>query len=105
MSRRSAAFETFRAGARRLAPTRRHRAVLWENMFGTVYAVDPNGRVEYFDYNYAAAMRHVGPVEDVRVARHVPYRTLLHLDGSEDYMRPRAGQLVWFAVTVEKRQR
>lgn len=97
------ALSTFRSAARKMAPTRKHRAALWENMLGTVYAMNRNGDVEYFDYDYAAAVAHIGAVEDVRVARHVPYRFRLGALGGDnnDYMLPRAGQVVWFVLDKE----
>lgn len=96
------ALATFRGSARKMAPTRQHRAALWENMLGTVYAMDAAGVVQYFDYDYAAAVKHIGAVEDVRVARFSRYRTRLGVDGmSESYMLPRDGQLVWFVRSRE----
>jgi hypothetical protein len=82
-------FTTFRSSARRMRPTKAHRMALWENMLGTVYARNAEGVVEYFDYDYAAALRHIGPHSDVRVWKNgYPY--------SGDYQMPRRGQLVWY---------
>jgi len=62
-------------------------------MLGTVYARSlATGAVEYFDYDYAQAIAHIGAHEDVRVHR-------LSKDGYYDLSGteiPR-GKLVWFA--------
>lgn len=95
------ALSTFRSTARKMVPTKRHRAGIWENMLGTVYAMNPAGDVQYFDYDYAAAVAFVGVVEDVRVAKHVQYRTRVGSNGQNDsYMLPRNGQAVWFVLDV-----
>ena len=39
--------------------TQKHRPLLWENMLGTVYAVNPEWKTEYFDYNWEAAHAHI----------------------------------------------
>lgn len=89
----------FRSTARRMPPTKKHRAGIWENMLGTVYAMNTAGEVQYFDYDYKAALAFVGEVEDVRVSKHVPYRTRIGSNGqNESYMLPRAGQAVWFVL-------
>jgi hypothetical protein len=84
----SAALNAFRATARKMRPTLRHRPALWENMLGTVYACNAAGVTEYFDYDYAAALRHVGAHEDVRVWR------ATHREAGHG--RPRPRQLVWY---------
>lgn len=38
-----------------MKPTKKHRAAIWECMLGTVYAMNDEGKVEYFDYDYTAA--------------------------------------------------
>lgn len=99
----SNAFEQFRSKARRLQPTKAHRAAVWENMLGTIYAANPVGEVRYFDYDYAAAIAFVGKVTDVRVARFHPYKTpaRCHFDDAT-WQHPRYRQLVWFAVDVKQ---
>lgn len=37
-------------------PTNEYRAAIWENMLGTVYAMNDEGKVEYFDYKHKEAM-------------------------------------------------
>jgi hypothetical protein len=63
------ALSAFRASAKKAKPTKQHRPGLWENMLGTVYARNPQGKVEYFDYDWADAIAFIGPVEDIRCAR------------------------------------
>ncbi len=90
-------FSDLKRVAKKMQPTSKHRAGIWENMLGTVYAMDPNGNVQYFDYDYKAAAKHVGFVTDVRVARFRAYDTRLGWNGQSDtYTLPRHGQLVWF---------
>jgi hypothetical protein len=57
-------------GARK-RPTRKHRPAVWENMLGTVYALDDDGHVKYFDYDYEAALAFAGvrPDRDLRTYR------------------------------------
>lgn len=98
MSRRSDALDKFRATARRMKPTKLHRAVLWENMLGTVFARNAAGVVEYFDYDYPKALAHIGPHRDVRVARATEWNRFV--SGDE---RPRIGQLVWFAILIDQK--
>jgi len=74
--------------------TQRHVALVWENMFGTVYARSPKGRVEYFDYDIEAAHRFadVANVTDLRV---VKAGTRNWADG---YQAPRRTQLVLVGI-------
>jgi hypothetical protein len=55
-----------------MRPTQHHRPGLWENMLGTVYAMNDAGEVRYFDYDYEAARAFAGADEadrDPRQAR------------------------------------
>jgi hypothetical protein len=58
-------------GKRARTITKRHRALVWENMLGTVYAKNAAGQVQYFDYDYAAAHSWAGTAgcSDLRVSR------------------------------------
>jgi len=47
-----------------LPPTRNHRPAIYEDMLGTVNAVNDEGKVEYFDYNYEDAIKYAGISED-----------------------------------------
>jgi hypothetical protein len=90
-----ARFHTFRASARRMKPTKAHRAGLWENMLGTIYARNADGEVRYFDYAYADALTFIGPHSDVRVSRLKDDYYDLELKG-DSCTYPRRGKLVWF---------
>jgi hypothetical protein len=91
------AFAAFRGSARKMRPTMQHRAALWENMLGTVYAANADGEVKYFDYDYAEALAWVGAADDVRVSRLKPGdRLYVSSVGEGEYGRPRVGQWVWF---------
>ena len=52
------------AGGRRMKPTKNHRPAVWENMLGTVYAMNDDRVVKYFDYDYAAAREYAGVCDD-----------------------------------------
>lgn len=95
------ALAEFRARARRRRPTRQHRPGLWENMLGTVYAMNRDGEVRYFDYDYADAVRFVGDVDDVRTARYDRYVGRMAGKWSA-FDRPRVGQLVWYVKDRER---
>lgn len=58
-------------GATRRPPTNKHRPAIWECMLGTVYAMDDQGEVRYFDYRWdeARAFAGVSPDRDPRVAK------------------------------------
>ncbi len=46
--------------ARKIKPTKKHRAAIWECMLGTVHAQNDAGEVKYFDYNYKEAKAFAG---------------------------------------------
>lgn len=78
-------------GARKMKPTQRHRAAIWENMLGTVYAANDAGEVKYFDFDWDAARAYAevdAEGADPRVAR------CPNAHGGVD--RPRKGQLVLY---------
>ena len=51
--------------------TQKHRPLLWENMLGTVRAVNPEGKEQYFDYDYESAHAYIelNKYTDLRVCR------------------------------------
>lgn len=60
--------------ATKLPPTRRHRPAIWENMLGTVYAMNAAGETRYFDYDHDGARAFAGvdePDADPRIARKI----------------------------------
>ena len=96
------ALSVFRSTATKAKPTKRHRAGLWENMLGTVYAMNAAGEVRYFDYDYAAAVAFIGPVADVRAARYHEFSMRTGSNGNNDeYQLPRPNQFVWFVLDVK----
>lgn len=52
------------AGARRMKPTQKHRAAIWEMMLGTVVARNAKGEVKYFDYDWDGAREFADVHED-----------------------------------------
>ncbi len=78
---------------RQMKPTQKHRPAIWENMLGTVFAMNDNYEVEGFDYNYEAARQfaNLDDKQDKRVFRmprkRMSYRP--HWDKSKsEYDRP-----------------
>ena len=70
--------------------TQKHRALLWENMLGTVRSRNPDGEVRYHDYDYEAAHAWIelDKYTDLRVCR-AKYETQ---DG------PRAGRFALYGI-------
>lgn len=80
-------------------PTKKHRPAVWECMLGTVYAMNDELEVRYFDYDHAAARAFAGvtPERDPRIARvpKGPYR-VRYTNGRSSADEPRPGQMaVW----------
>jgi hypothetical protein len=74
--------------------TRRHEALIWENMLGTVYAQDETGDVRYFDYDWDAAIDFAG-VSDCSDLRTVRWTGRAN---SYDHTAPRPRQFVLMGV-------
>lgn len=100
------ALSSFRSKAVKKAPTKRHRAALWENMLGTVYAMNPAGEVRYFDYDYEEAVKFIGAnITDVRVAKFDRRTSPYGQRSGADYVTPRQKQVVWFVIDDEAAMR
>lgn len=54
----------------RRPPTKKHRPAIWENMLGTVYAMNDDGETRYFHYDHEGAIAFAGvtPDRDPRLA-------------------------------------
>lgn len=50
--------------AKKARPTQSHRPALWECILGTVFAMNAEGVVKYFDYDHEAAVRFIGITAD-----------------------------------------
>lgn len=59
-------------GVKLQAPNRSHRPAIWENMLGTVYAMNDQFEVQYFDYDWDAAKKFAGleNKKDLRLFKH-----------------------------------
>jgi hypothetical protein len=59
------------ADAARKPPTQAHRPAIWENMLGTVYAMNDAGEIKYFDFDWDGAREFAGvtPEGDPRIHR------------------------------------
>ena len=87
--------------ALRAPPLKNYRPAMWENMFGTVYAMNDAGEVKYFDYDHDAAKAFAGIGPDsaprlYRVDRHAYGKTHgeYRYGGEDDYASPSHGKLV-----------
>jgi len=83
---------------RKMKPTKKHTAVVWEGMLGTVYA-KKDGKVKNFDYDWKGAAEYVGleNAEDIRIGKY---------DRNDPYNdnTPRKNQTcVWIQKTQKKR--
>lgn len=80
-------------------PTRAHRPAVWENMLGTVYAMNDAREVRYFDYDHDGALAFAGVREEGRDPR-VARATRLHraegrlTPAGDSTSAPRVGRLV-----------
>lgn len=81
----------FQGGVKHTRVTVAHQPLVWENMLGTVYARNPQGKTEYFDYDYDAAHEFAGVqnAKDLRVVRH---------NGRTGMDEPRKKQLVLYGI-------
>lgn len=77
-------------------PTLKHRPLLWENMLGTVYARNIQGKTEYFDYNWKAAH------EFAQVSRHTDLRLARNTSDSGYEGSPRRGQWVMYGIPPQE---
>lgn len=77
---------------RSMPPTLKHRPAVWENMLGTVYAMNDAGQTEYFDYDHDAAKAFAGVESgerDLRLAR-----AKVNMNGMYSHQLPSKGKLV-----------
>ena len=84
--------------ARKMRPTKKHRLAIYAGILGTVYAVNEDGDVEYFDYDLEGARAFAGIVadSDPRIGKPDNYR-YTNSDGYE----PRKGQnALWVLKTT-----
>lgn len=91
---------------RSMNPTQRHRPAIWENMLGTVFACDINGKVKYFDYDHEAARLWSGaqmPGVDSRVFRVTETNVRLLNKAKCTYQRPRLGHTVLWMKDKENK--
>lgn len=88
-------------------PTKNHRPAVWENMLGTVYAMDDNGEILYCDYDWDKAGEWAGlegEGRDPRIWR--------NQDGSDEWgikryitSRIRTGKMVLWVLKKEGAER
>ena len=86
------------AGARKMKPTKKHRPAIWENMLGTVMAMNAEGVIKYFDYDWDGAREFAGVTEDSdpRVFRNPGHYS--YGKGGLYGGGPRRGQLVLWII-------
>lgn len=84
---------------RKMKPTLAHRPALWENMLGTVFALNAEGKCHYFDYDLEAAYEFAGldirnESGDNRVFKVTSDRHRSYVRNAASYANPRIGKLV-----------
>lgn len=88
----------FRLG-RKAKPTKQHRLAIWENMLGTVYAMNDAGDVQYFDYRWADAIEFAGATTDRDPRLATP--RVAGRRGTNSAAAPRLGQTaLWITETT-----
>lgn len=83
--------------APRRKPTRQHRPAMWENLLGTVYAMNDERQVRYFDYDWPAAREWSGvedPDRDPRIWKETRRRRWNPRAPSRRLTGPKKGRLV-----------
>lgn len=93
----------FAGGVKSKAITRKHKPLVWENMLGTVYAANPAGISDYFDYDWdkARAYAELDKYTDLRIARNPGQYNYLPND-KDSYHHPRKGQFVLWGIPKAK---
>lgn len=88
----------FSGGKKAKNVTQKHRPLIWENMLGTVYSMNPNGDVEYHDYDWDAAHKHaeVHNHKDLRIARNKKF--VKYSNAESDHNGPRVGKYALWGV-------
>lgn len=81
---------------RKASPTKKHRAVIWEAMLGTVYAMNKAGEIRYFDYRYDEAKEFAELGEDLRVDK-LKYATRFGNGNNPSHHQPSRNQLVLYS--------
>lgn len=86
--------------ARKMKPTKQHRPALWEAVLGTVYAMDHNGDVRYFDYDHDKAKKFAGVTSPAAVSglRDLRLFRSSHTVQLSSRERIRKGQLVLYVL-------
>lgn len=81
---------------RKMKPTKKHRPAIWENLLGTVMAMNDLGETHYFDYDWDAAIEHAGVNDDTardpRLFR--KKERISYSNGAHTLSDPQMGKLV-----------
>jgi len=80
---------------RKMKPTKKHRAAIWECALGTVFAVNPKGEIRYFDYDWDKAKEFAELGDDLRIYRFPGGYRVGHGNNPEGYT-PHKGQTVLY---------
>lgn len=80
---------------RKMKPTKKHRAAIWECMLGTVFAMNPKGDIRYFDYDWDKAKEFAQLGDDLRIAKHAGEYRIGHGNNPEG-CTPHKGQTVLY---------
>jgi len=76
-------------------PTSKYRPAIWENMLGTVFAMNDARKIKYFGYRHDEAKAFAGVLEDGRDCRVAEWKGVVY--DSEGNL-PRRGQRVLWCI-------
>ena len=82
--------------AKKMPPTLKHRPAIWECMLGTVYAMNDEGIVKYFDYalEKAKEFANIANKKDIRVFRKKKHLRYTKETWRDQWKEPRLTQMV-----------
>ena len=81
-----------------MKPTQKHRPAIWECLLGTVYAMNADREVQYFDYNWDAAMEFAGVTDESDLRTYRKRERVSYSRHGSLLDEPRFGQLVLWMV-------
>lgn len=81
---------------REMKPTMKHRPALWECMLGTVYAMNADREIEYFDYDWERAIEFAGLTQEGADVRKYRNKPPVHSWGKNGERGPSPNQMVWW---------
>jgi hypothetical protein len=87
--------------AKKMRPTLKHRPAIWENMLGTVFAMNDKLENRYFDYNWDGAAKFAGisKKKDIRIFKQTRQ---VNYGSNPNWMEPRFKQTILWVEKGDK---